>query len=107
MKPKILPGNAIADELVMRCSVGCDDFMVFSVADIGEGGEWIEVSLAAEVRPVNFWQTIRCCWQLVWHGRSFRAGAAMSRNQVAELEAWCASVLFKTQAAPVAGERSE
>ena len=94
-KPKVM-GNRIPDELIMRCAVGCEDFMAFSVTNIDEN-DWVEVSLSGEARPSSFWQLLKCCWEMFRTGRTLRNSADLSREQVAELEQWCAGVLNETQ----------
>ncbi len=88
------------DEMALRCAVGCDDFMVFTVEDIdfdeGDPDWWVEVSLVADMMPNSLWEMVKACWQLFRTGRWHRASADLSRANLAKLRDWCQYALDKT-----------
>ena len=100
-KPKIMANiEKPWDEKIIRCAVGCDDFIVFTVEDLGDVGAgrwWVEVSLVAEMRPNTFWEFLKACWELFRRGRWHRASADLSRTNLAAVRDWCQYALDKTE----------
>ena len=87
------------DEVAIRCAVGCDDFMVFTVEDISDKDEpdwWVEVSLVAEMRPHSFWELLKACWTLFREGRWHRASSDLGRGHLEAVRDWCQYALDKT-----------
>ena len=95
-KPIVISNHADWDDIIIRCASGCDDFLVFSSDLEDDEDPWIEIDVAAEMRPYNFWQMLKGCWALFRHGRWHRASVGLDHKRLVEIRDWCQNMLDTT-----------
>ena len=82
------------DTLFLRCSVGCDEFLLFEVF-MWEGRaieDSVGLSVVDAYRPETLWRRIKSAWKLITTGYFERSSVELTLSDLDKIISWCQNV---------------